>query len=448
MNPISNNSASDGILDKRPMTRRQILAILLTICIAVLDGYDLSSMSFVAPVLSAAWGIDKAALGVLLASGLVGMAIGSLGLSPFADRFGRKPIILCALVLVTLGSLGCGLSESQIPLIVCRAVTGLGMGALVSVMATINGEFANTRNRSLTVACTVVGLPLGGAIGGVVSAAVLRGHDWHWVFLIGAFAGALMIVLVLALLPESPAFLVAKRPPHALERLNAALRRLGHAPVYALPPSPKVDGVSYRVLFSASMAPVTVRFIVVNVLMVMGGYYIMNWLPQIITSLGFAASTAILVTSTTSLLGVASPLVFGALTRRFSTLKMAAFVMCGFGAALVLLGFVLPVLWMFIAAACAASFFLSGSAAMFQASLVETFPPNTRASAVGFILGVGRIASGLGPYLAGLMFAAGMTRETVSLSFAVLAVIAGLLVNARRAKPMRLTSARLHSDAN
>ena len=417
------------------MTRRQILAILLIIAIAVLDGYDLGSMSFVVPVLSKEWGIGKAALGILLASGLVGMAVGSLGLSPFADKFGRKPIILCCLVIVTVGSLACGLSESMTQLLVSRAFTGIGMGALVALMGTMNAEFANARNRSFAVASTVIGLPLGGAIGGVVSAAVLRSHDWHWVFLIGSIAGAVMIVVVAVLLPESPAFLITRRPKNALERLNRVLRQLGHKAVSELPPAQKQAGVSYRVLFSPSMTPITLRFIAVNVLVVMGGYYIINWLPQIITTLGFTPSTASLVASITGLIGITAPLLFGALTTRFSTLKMAAFVMCGFGVALIGIGFVPPVLWMFIVVACAASFFLSGSAAMFQASLVQTFPPNARASAIGFVLGIGRIASGLGPYLAGLMFAAGMTRGTVSLAFALLAVIAGILVSMRSSKP-------------
>ncbi|MEO5734451.1 MAG: MFS transporter, partial [Rubrivivax sp.] len=159
-------------------------------------------------------------------------------------------------------------------------------------------------------------------------------------------------------------------------------------------------------------------------------------LPQIITTLGFTPSTASLVASITSLIGVTAPIIFGALTTRFSTLKMAAFVMCGFGAALIGIGFVPPVLGLFIVAACSASFFLSGSAAMFQAAMVDTFPTNTRATAIGFVMGLGRVASGLGPYLAGLMFAAGMTRGTVSLSFAVLAFVAGTLVSLRgRSKP-------------
>jgi MFS family permease len=202
MSSASNASISHRLFDDRPMTRRQILAIVLAIGIAVLDGYDVSSMSFVVPVLSKAWSIDKSAIGILLSSGLVGMAVGSLGLAPFADKFGRKPVTLCALVVVTLGSLACGLAESMTQLVLARAFTGIGMGSLVSSLATLNAEFANARNRSFAVASTALGLPLGGAIGGLIASVVLKSADWHWVFLIGAIVGAVMTLLAVALLPD------------------------------------------------------------------------------------------------------------------------------------------------------------------------------------------------------------------------------------------------------
>ena len=83
-------TASDTIValraprDETRMTRGQIVAVLLAVLIAGLDGYDVQSMSFVAPVVSKAWTVDKATLGLVLASSLFGMAGGSLGLSPRA----------------------------------------------------------------------------------------------------------------------------------------------------------------------------------------------------------------------------------------------------------------------------------------------------------------------------------------------------------------------------
>lgn len=424
-------------LEDSPMRRGQVIAILLALSIAILDGFDVSSMSFVAPVIARAWAVDKAALGLLLATGLVGMAAGSLALSPFADKFGRKPLVLTALGLVTLGTFACGMSSTLPQLVASRALTGLGMGSLVSLLATMAAEFSNARSRSMAVATITIGLPLGGAVGGAVSAAVLRGgHDWHGIFFIGAIAGAVMSLVAVLTLPESPAFLIDRRPADALARLNKVLRRLGHDGVDDLPPVASTRTVSYRALFSRGTASDTVRLIAVNVLMIIAGYYIINWLPQIIAGLGFTPATASLVASMSGVLGIASPLICGALAMRLGTARVATVVMICFGLSLVVIGFVPPVLAMVVLAACSAAFFLSGSAAVFQARVIETFSPPMRATALGFILGVGRVGSGLGPYLAGLMFGAGMTRGTVSICFAVLTVIAGLLVGVTRPKPV------------
>lgn len=438
MTPINAGQVTSSVTDGRPMTGRQITAILLVMLISVLDGYDLMAMAFAAPVVSAQWGIGKAALGMLLASGLVGMAIGSLGLTPLADKIGRRPMVLGALALVSLATLASALSATMPQLVASRIVTGIGLGALVPLLATIASEFSNARRRAFVVACTSVGLPLGGAIGGVVAAFVLKGHAWQWIFFSGAIAGAVLLVVALLALPESPAFLIAQRPRNALERLNKVLSSWGHDTLAALPAVQLGAKGSYRALFSPALAPLVARFAAINVLLVIGGHYVMNWMPQILTTEGFSPSTAGMVSSTASMVGFCGPILLGALATRFGAARMGTVAMFSFGVALTALGFVPPVLALFIITASACAVCMSSSAAMFQAIVVDTFPAGVRVSAMGLVMGIGRLASGLGPYLAGVMFAAGMTRATVSVCFAVLAVCAGLLMSTRRAKPALL----------
>ena len=65
-------------------TGYQLLIIVLMIFMAALDGFDAFSSAFVAPAVAKEWGLGSAALGILLSSGFVGMALGSMGypLSP------------------------------------------------------------------------------------------------------------------------------------------------------------------------------------------------------------------------------------------------------------------------------------------------------------------------------------------------------------------------------
>lgn len=69
-----------------------------------------------------------------------------------------------------------------------------------------------------------------------------------------------------------------------------------------------------------------------------------------------------------------------------------------------------------IAAAGACGFFLFGCVGVFYATLAASFPPLTRVTGVGFVMGVGRVSSAVGPYLAGRLFDGGLGRDRVSVS--------------------------------
>src|SRR5882724_1144252 len=57
-----------------------------------------------------------------------------------ADLFGRKPIMLLGIGLFMLGSILCGAAWAMLPLIVFRAVQGLGAGAIGPMAMTIAGD--------------------------------------------------------------------------------------------------------------------------------------------------------------------------------------------------------------------------------------------------------------------------------------------------------------------
>ena len=72
-----------------PMGRLQIAVVVMTVCLNALDGFDVLSISFASPGIAVEWGIDRAALGIVLSMELMGMAVGSIVLGGVADRIGR-----------------------------------------------------------------------------------------------------------------------------------------------------------------------------------------------------------------------------------------------------------------------------------------------------------------------------------------------------------------------
>lgn len=352
-------------LDQTPLSPGQLLAIALILLMAVVDGYDLLAMSLVAPVVSHDWGMDKGTLGVVLAAGLTGMATGSLLISPVADVLGRKPIVLTGLVLTAVGTILSAGTHSATELGACRGLTGLGIGIMVPLIATMAAEFANARRRGFVVSLSTLGQPIGGIVGGLTAAIFLSHGRWTQVFLVGGIGTAALVPIVSLYLPETTAFLVSRRPPNALTRLNHILARFGRPPADRLPERSSSGRASYRALFAPDLAAVTLRLTVINVLVVMAAYYLISWLPQLVADAGFSPSTAGLVSVVVSLVGIPGGLLLGVLSAGAGPARLAAGAMVGLGLALASLGFAPPVLPVILGCAAACGFFLSGCTGVF-----------------------------------------------------------------------------------
>src|SRR6188768_2792597 len=90
-------------LSESPMSSAQLIAVVITIALNALDGFDVLSISFASPGIATEWGIDRAALGFVLSMELIGMALGSIFLGGLADKIGRRPTVLGCLVVMALG---------------------------------------------------------------------------------------------------------------------------------------------------------------------------------------------------------------------------------------------------------------------------------------------------------------------------------------------------------
>ncbi|MEG3126118.1 MFS transporter [Sphingomonas sp. GB1N7] len=433
MKPAPSTTALINPLDVVPMRPRQIMVLVAALLLAALDGYDALSMAFVAPALAREWHLTKDVVGVLLASSLAGMAIGAIALSPAADHFGRKKVILAALSILIFGTALSGLATSVPFLAAARVLTGAGIGVMVSMTTLISAEFTNIRRRSLAVAgVATLGFPLGGVAGGLGAAAILKGATWHWVFFTGSFCGLALFVLVVLALPESPAFIIARRMPDALAKANRVLFGLGQPAMTELPLAPDRTQSRYGSLFKPDMRRIVFPLMATAILIATSSYYILNWLPQMVVDAGFTPAQGSLVSALSGVVGLLGGIGFAAFASRFPPTRVAAIAMTGAAIALVAVGLVPPVIPLFVASAGILGFCLAGTTGMLYSIMADAFPPALRASGIGLVMGAARIASAGGPALAGLMFAHGMTRAGVSVIFAVGPLIAAVLIGTLR----------------
>ena len=413
---------------KPPMSRGQLIVLVVSVLLATLDGYDLSGMAMVAPAVGEAWHLDKATLGFLLSTSLMGMAIGSIGLSPLADVVGRKPLVFSGVLLMSIGSLLSALSDSVPLLASFRILTGIGIGVMVPLTTTIAAEFSNPTGRSFAVAATTTGFAGGSVLGGIFASVLLKYSIWSSVFVSGAVAGLILLPIIIFCLQESPVYLLARRPPNALKRINKVLLYLGRKTLDALPEAPATKRVSYAAVFSRDIIGKVLTYAAVMILVSTSTYYLLNWLPQLITDAGFTPAQGSLVATMPSLVGIVAGLLWGLAANHISAARLAGITAIGFGCTIVSFGFAPPILIVLTLVSGLCGVFAGGTPALFYTTMAATLPPHVRVSAIGLIIGLGRVFSVSGPILAGWMFAAGLARLEVSLIFACAPIAAGILL--------------------
>ena len=121
------------------------------------------------------------------------------------DLYGQRRLFLLGLSLFTLASLACGLAQSQIPLIVARAVQGLG-GAVVTAVALslIMNLFTEPGERAKAMGIYGFVCAAGGSIGEVLGGILTDAFGWPSIFLVNLPIGIAVYAYCLKLLPQDP----------------------------------------------------------------------------------------------------------------------------------------------------------------------------------------------------------------------------------------------------
>ncbi|MFC4563799.1 MFS transporter [Nocardiopsis mangrovi] len=133
----------------------------------------------------------------LLAAAVATPVVGRLG-----DMYGKRRMLVVSLVLLVVGSAIGGLSNTLVPMLIGRVLQGLAAGVIPLGISIMRDELPADRLGSAT-ALMSASLGVGGALGLPAAAFLAEQTDWHVLFWTAAVLGAVVTVLVLALVPES-----------------------------------------------------------------------------------------------------------------------------------------------------------------------------------------------------------------------------------------------------
>jgi len=437
------------IVDKSAMTTMQYIIVAITVLLNALDGFDVLAISVSGPGIRTEFGIDQAQLGVVLSMELIGMALGSIFLGGVADKIGRRNMTLGCLVVMATGMFLATTATDVTTLSIWRVYTGLGIGGMLSTTNAVVAEFTNLKQRGLCISMMVIGYPLGGIVCGEVGKAMLEpgAVNFRVMFTTGAILSAALIPVCYFLLPESIHWLSRKQPENALARINAALTKIGHQVVSALPQiSADIKNKSVFDIFSPVLIGTTVIVTLAYFFHIITFYYVLKWTPTIVTTMGIPAAAASGVLTWANVGGALGGALFGLLTTRIGlkplSIGILAFTMVG----VAVFGRSAPEVTELSYLAAFAGFFGNAGVSGLYTIVAYAFPTHVRATGTGFVIGVGRGGAVLSPIIAGYLLQSGATLPQVGMAMGIgslLAAVALLFLKLGTDKPAMAGDAKV-----
>jgi putative MFS transporter len=230
-------------IERLPLSAWQIRTRLIVGTATFFDAFDALAITYVLPVVVPAWKLTPADISWLISAGFLGQLIGAVAGGAIAERIGRRPVIIAAVLWFGLFSVACGWAWNEQSLLVLRLLQGLGLGAEVPVAATYISELARAKGRGRFVLLFELVFPLGLVAVAVMGRSIVP-IGWQYLFFIGGLP-ALFALVMMRGLPESPRWLASRG---RLDEAAAAMALIEH----------KVQAATGKPLPPAGAAPQTV----------------------------------------------------------------------------------------------------------------------------------------------------------------------------------------------
>ncbi|MCO8094418.1 MULTISPECIES: 3-(3-hydroxy-phenyl)propionate transporter MhpT [Acinetobacter] len=365
--------------------KHAIVTVAICFLIAVIEGLDIQAAGIAAAGIREHFGLDSSQLGVFFSAGILGLLPGALVGGRFADRIGRKKVLIWSTAIFAVFTLCTVWVNSFNSLLAVRFLAGAGLGGAMPILITLASEAVSPQNRGRAVGLMYCGMPVGAAILSLVAATEF-GANWKNVFYLGGLLPIFAIPLMMLFLPESKEYLKAQ---------NKTAAELAVAP----------QG-SFKDLFNSDNLLRTLCIWVSYFFTLMVVYIMLSWLPSLFMELGFTrkdGSTAQFYFMVTATLGT---IILGMLTDRWKKAYVILLMYGGILAGLLALNGASSLNQMYMAAALAGAFVIGCQGVLYAFGSI-VYPTEVRGTGVGVASAVGRIGAMLGPVIAGQLLTAG-----------------------------------------
>lgn len=392
---------------------------LLSLCvlIAFLDGFDVQALAVTAPFLSRALELGPAELGSVFGIGSVGGLIGGFVLAPLADRLGRRPLLIAAVLASGALTVCYPLVTNFVQLLSLRFAAGVALGLAITVVHVYSAEIGPRRIAATTVMITTAGFGLGVAATGFLSGWLLPIVGWRSIFLGGGIATIVLGLLLVLALPESVRLMALRggrdnKIRAFLMKVDRSMNLPNDACFY-LDEEAK-PGLSLLHVFSQGRTLTSLAlwtsFFSLNFVI----YVFMQWLPSLMDAAGSNPTEAGIAIGCFKIGGLLGSLLCAIyIDRRHNPYPiLTAFLVMGCFSFWALREIPAGAPY-FILAISLAGLLLTGPQYATTGLAARLFPTYVRTSGMALTIGAGRIGAMAGPFVVGLLLQGGWTANDV-----------------------------------
>jgi DHA2 family multidrug resistance protein len=194
------------------------LVALPTVFAAFMFVLDETIANVALPHMAGSFSISRSESTWILTSYLVASGIAITAVDWFCKLIGRKNFFIVSVILFTVASVLCGLSNSIEMILLARILQGFGGGGLLPVAQAALLESFAPKERGGAMAIFGLVVVVAPIIGPVIGGWITDNYSWPWIFFINLPIGILTVILAKMFLED---------PPYARKQKNVKLDKSG-----------------------------------------------------------------------------------------------------------------------------------------------------------------------------------------------------------------------------
>ncbi|SPO22661.1 related to mfs-multidrug-resistance transporter [Ustilago trichophora] len=201
-------------------TWRKIQILIVTMLLEFWVNVISSIYSFGALQVAEEFGVSDVASRVPAAVFLFGFAIGPVFAAPLSEDYGRIPVMIIGLVILSLLQIGCALATNLATLIVLRFIGGCFGAVAFNSIGTV-ADLWDAENQGWGVNTFALSAEGGATVGPIIGAFVVQDAGWRWTFGVSGIVLAFLLALFVLTVPETRAGVILARRAKKLRREDA-----------------------------------------------------------------------------------------------------------------------------------------------------------------------------------------------------------------------------------